>query len=171
MATQPIPPKLDWQQLDTYKTPMEIAWQFDYAIDIEKLRNLYSKAKQNQWDAERHLDWSVEIDPSKPIVGEDLQPVFSRLRQRPHHPAGGRLHDGLAGDHQGCREEQLKRNVGFHGLFLSDDSLNHMPMHVRQTHVAAAEAEGGLGMFQAKQMEHRGVQVVHLAFVRHHLVA
>jgi hypothetical protein len=71
MATQPAAPRLDWQVLDTYKTPMEIAWQFDYAIDIEKLRNLYSKAKQNQWDGEQKLDWSTEVDPSKPIVGED----------------------------------------------------------------------------------------------------
>jgi hypothetical protein len=86
MATQPVAPKLDWQMLDSYKTPMEIAWQFDYAIDIDKLRNLYSKAKQNQWDGEQKLDWSVEIDPSKPIVGQDRfmfnrVPFFQRLSQ------------------------------------------------------------------------------------------
>jgi hypothetical protein len=40
MSTQPVAPKLDWQSLDTYKTPMEIAWQFHYEIGIEKLRNL-----------------------------------------------------------------------------------------------------------------------------------
>ncbi len=87
MATQPVAPKLDWQVLDTYKTPMEIAWQFDYAIGIEKLRNLYSKAKQNQWDGEQKLDWSIEIDPSKPIVGEDRfmfhkVPFFQKLSQK-----------------------------------------------------------------------------------------
>jgi hypothetical protein len=77
---------MDWQVLDTYKTPMDVAWQFDYTIDIEKLRNLYSKAKQNQWDGESKLDWSVEVDPSKPIVGEDRfmfhrVPFFQRLSQ------------------------------------------------------------------------------------------
>jgi len=71
MATQPVAPQLDWQVLDTYKTPMEIAWQFDYEIGIEKLRNLYSKAKQNQWDGEQKLAWDTPVDPSKPIVGED----------------------------------------------------------------------------------------------------
>jgi hypothetical protein len=30
---------------DLFKTPMEICWQFDYAIDIEKLRNLCSKSR------------------------------------------------------------------------------------------------------------------------------
>ena len=84
MATPTPAPRMDWQVLDTYKTPMDVAWQFDYAIDIEKLRNLYSKAKQNQWDAEQQLDWSIEVDPSKPIVGEDRfmfhrVPFFQRL--------------------------------------------------------------------------------------------
>ena len=86
MATQPVAPRMDWQVLDTYKTPMEIAWQFDYAINIEKLRNLYSKAKQFQWDAESKLDWSTEVDPSKPIVGEDRfmflrMPFIQKLSQ------------------------------------------------------------------------------------------
>ena len=86
MATQPVAPRLDWQVLDTYKTPMEIAWQFDYEIGIDKLRNLYSKAKQFQWDGEQKLDWSTEVDPSKPIVGEDRfmflrMPFIQRLSQ------------------------------------------------------------------------------------------
>ncbi len=59
------------QGLESYQTPMEVAWQFDYAIEIEKLRALYSRAKQTQWDAEEKLDWSIEVDPSKPIMGED----------------------------------------------------------------------------------------------------
>jgi hypothetical protein len=50
---------------------MEICWQFDYALGIEKLQSLYSKAKRDQWNAEQHLDWSQEIDPSKPIVDEE----------------------------------------------------------------------------------------------------
>jgi hypothetical protein len=60
----------DWQSAQVLRTPMEICWQFDYAIDIEKLRNLYAKAKRQQWDAERDIDWSRPIDPSKPIVEE-----------------------------------------------------------------------------------------------------
>jgi len=58
----------NWETADVLKTPMEICWQFDYEIDSEKLKNLYSKSKRQQWDAEQHLDWSLEIDPSKPLV-------------------------------------------------------------------------------------------------------
>jgi len=75
-----------WQQLASYEAPMDIAWNFSYEIDIEKLRSLYSKAKQNQWDGERQLDWSIEIDPSKPIVGQERfmfhsVPFFQKLSQ------------------------------------------------------------------------------------------
>ncbi len=65
-----------WQELAGYETTMDIAWNFSYDIDNQKLRNLYSKAKQNQWDAETELDWTVEIDPSKPLVGEDRFPFL-----------------------------------------------------------------------------------------------
>jgi hypothetical protein len=49
---------------------MEICWQFSYEIDNEKLKNLYSKSKKLQWDAEQ-LDWSQTIDPSRPVIDED----------------------------------------------------------------------------------------------------
>jgi hypothetical protein len=73
-----------WETADVLKSPMEICWQFDYAIDIDKLRNLYSKSKRMQWDAERDLDWDQEIDPSKPLVDEtrfafDRVPLFQKL--------------------------------------------------------------------------------------------
>lgn len=61
---------------DRYQTPMDIVWQFDYAIDIQKLRDLYSKAKRFQWDAEQLIDWNREIDPSKPLIDESRSPVM-----------------------------------------------------------------------------------------------
>jgi len=76
----------NWETADVLKTPMEICWQFDYEIDLQKLKNLYSKSKERQWDAERDLDWSVEIDPSKPIVdqarnGMDQIPILKQLSE------------------------------------------------------------------------------------------
>ena len=41
---------------DRYQTPMDIVWQFDYAVDIAKLRELYAKAKRFQWDADQAID-------------------------------------------------------------------------------------------------------------------
>jgi hypothetical protein len=72
---------------DRYQTPMEIVWQFDYEIDIDKLRDLYSKAKRLQWDGEQHIDWGREIDPSKPLVDDARSavmqlPFMQRLDER-----------------------------------------------------------------------------------------
>jgi len=68
----------NWETADVLKSPMEICWQFDYAIGIDKLRNLYAKSKQRQWDAARDIDWSQDVDPSKPIIDES-QFMFDRL--------------------------------------------------------------------------------------------
>ncbi|MDH3684702.1 MAG: ferritin-like domain-containing protein [Myxococcales bacterium] len=70
MSTTPHIPD-DWTKSDVYESPMEICWQFDYEISSEKLANLYSKSKKLQWDAEQDLDWSIEVDPSKPIIEEE----------------------------------------------------------------------------------------------------
>ncbi len=74
----------NWETADILKSPMEICWQFDYEISREKLRNLYSKSKRLQWDAEQDLDWSIEVDPSRPIVSETRNginqlPLFQSL--------------------------------------------------------------------------------------------
>jgi hypothetical protein len=50
---------------------MEICWQFSYEMDNEKLKNLYSKAKRLQWDAEQEIEWSTPIDPSRPLIDEE----------------------------------------------------------------------------------------------------
>lgn len=70
--------------LDAFRTPMEVCWQFDYAIDIEKLRALYAKAKEAQWNGEKDLPWDTALDPSKPIVaqgryGFDRLPILQKL--------------------------------------------------------------------------------------------
>jgi len=74
----------NWETADVLESPMQICWQFDYAIDSQKLKNLYSKAKQQQWDAEQDIDWSYEIDPSRPLIDEERfgmtkLPYFQRL--------------------------------------------------------------------------------------------
>lgn len=74
----------NWEKADILTTPMEICWQFDYDIERHDLKNLYEKSKQLQWDAEQDLDWSIEIDPSRPLVDEarngiDQIPILQML--------------------------------------------------------------------------------------------
>jgi hypothetical protein len=56
---------------DVYKSAMEIAWQFSYEQENEKLKTLYSKAKRLQWDAETYINWDTPIDPSRPVIDEE----------------------------------------------------------------------------------------------------
>lgn len=39
-----------------------------YESDYPEMRELYTRAKQNQWDAEELLDWSTDVDPLNPEV-------------------------------------------------------------------------------------------------------
>jgi hypothetical protein len=74
----------NWEQADVLESPMQICWQFDYEIHLDKLKNLYTKSKKMMWDSDVDIDWSLEIDPSKPLVGGDQLefekvPVLAKL--------------------------------------------------------------------------------------------
>ncbi|HJN49051.1 MAG: ferritin-like domain-containing protein [Pseudomonadales bacterium] len=75
----------DWQTSSILDAPMEICWNFSYAISQEKLANLYKKAKVGQWIPDEYLDWDTPLDPSKPIVeqtGALLKwPFFQKMSQ------------------------------------------------------------------------------------------
>lgn len=38
-------------------------FDWTYRSDFPEMRNLYRRAKRNQWDAETALDWSIDVDP------------------------------------------------------------------------------------------------------------
>ncbi len=74
----------NWETAETLRTPLDITWQFDYDIDIQQLKNLYSKSKRMQWDAEVDIDWSQPIDPARPLIDEERfgfmrMPFWDRL--------------------------------------------------------------------------------------------
>jgi hypothetical protein len=43
-------------------------FDWDYEPDFPQMRDLYSRAKQNQWDAELDVDWDISVDPMNPEV-------------------------------------------------------------------------------------------------------
>ncbi|MEZ4461024.1 MAG: ferritin-like domain-containing protein [bacterium] len=46
--------------------PAHFDWR--YKSDFPEMRDLYSRAKQNQWDGEVDLDWSIDVDPRSPDI-------------------------------------------------------------------------------------------------------
>jgi hypothetical protein len=55
----------------------ETAFTWNYDTQSEELLRLYSKGKQQQWDAERRIDWSQDVDPDDPMqIVEEMMPLF-----------------------------------------------------------------------------------------------
>ena len=46
------------------QTETTVSWE--YEDGRAKLLSLYEKGKQQQWDASRRIDWSIDIDSSIP---------------------------------------------------------------------------------------------------------
>ncbi len=68
---------------ETYKTPMQVSWNFDYDAGVDKLDDLYRRAKTNQWNSD-DLEWDTPIDPSNPIIMPEhsqyaRMPFFKKL--------------------------------------------------------------------------------------------
>lgn len=61
-------------------------FDWDYTFDKPEMKALYQRAKENQWDADRALDWSQDVDPMNPEVPLlpaqflNLAPVEKRFR-------------------------------------------------------------------------------------------
>jgi len=50
-------------------------FDWSYTSDFPEMRELYTRAKQQQWDAETSLDWSIDVDPyrtDRPIIPGDF---------------------------------------------------------------------------------------------------
>ncbi|HLV73041.1 MAG TPA: ferritin-like domain-containing protein [Vulgatibacteraceae bacterium] len=64
---------------DTWNVPMagdtRFTWEYDEGRD--RLLNLYQKGKDKQWDAQKRIDWDLEVDPVN-VAGlpENFNPLF-----------------------------------------------------------------------------------------------
>ena len=55
----------------------ETTFTWNYDTQSEDLLRLYSKGKQQQWDAEKRIDWSIDVDPDDPMqVDETVLPLY-----------------------------------------------------------------------------------------------
>ena len=47
-------------------------FEHSFVVQDQDMRGLYEKAKRDQWNASRDIDWSQELDPDKGIVADGL---------------------------------------------------------------------------------------------------
>ncbi len=64
----------------TITTTMQSVLTWNYAIEHAGLRELYEKAKREQWNATTQLNWEQDVDPESPILDDDLNPNVALLR-------------------------------------------------------------------------------------------
>jgi len=73
----PIVNQLDGldQELDTILTSFDTSYAWNYGSVKDGLRDLYEKAKRDQWNGTKQLAWDTDVDPERGIIPEMINPL------------------------------------------------------------------------------------------------
>src|SRR5262245_2501066 len=77
-------------ELETILTSFDTSYAWRYGNVKDGLRDLYEKAKRDQWNATTQLAWDTDVDPERGILPEELNPLngfapFERLSEKEKH--------------------------------------------------------------------------------------
>jgi hypothetical protein len=77
MATDPAVNQLDQldHELDTILASFDTSYAWNYGSVKEGLRDLYEKAKKEQWNSTTLLDWDTHVEPESEIVPRVINPL------------------------------------------------------------------------------------------------
>ena len=75
MATAPASPDRSDQELESILTSFDTSYVWNYGSVKEGLRDLYEKAKREQWNGSELLDWSTDVDPESEIIPQHFNPL------------------------------------------------------------------------------------------------
>jgi hypothetical protein len=73
-AAQTTPARDD--EVEYLPSRFDTSYTWNYGVARQDLRNLYEKAKRDQWNASDQLPWSTPVDPEEEIVPDIQVPVF-----------------------------------------------------------------------------------------------
>jgi len=72
-ATRPVETTSETEYLPT---TFDVAYTWNYDMVRQELRNLYEKAKREQWNATTQLAWETSVDPEAELVPDFQIPVY-----------------------------------------------------------------------------------------------
>jgi hypothetical protein len=77
MSASPRVNQLDGidRELETILTSFDTSYAWNYGSVKEGLRDLYEKAKRDQWNATTQLDWSTQVEPEGEILPAAVNPL------------------------------------------------------------------------------------------------
>src|SRR5439155_4875936 len=75
------------EELETILTSFDSSYAWNYGSVKEGLRDLYEKAKRDQWNGTTQLAWSTDVDPERGILPDITNPLngyapYERLNQK-----------------------------------------------------------------------------------------
>jgi hypothetical protein len=88
MSAAPLPSSpARTDEIDTILTSFDTTYAWNYGSVKEGLRDLYEKAKRDQWNGVSQLDWTTEVDPQGEIIPQIYNPLedyrpFKKLDER-----------------------------------------------------------------------------------------
>ena len=62
------------QELEMILTSFDSNYVWNYGSVKEGLRELYEKAKREQWNSVTQLDWAIDVDPESEIIPAQMNP-------------------------------------------------------------------------------------------------
>ncbi|MHA7840196.1 MAG: hypothetical protein ACX98W_22255, partial [bacterium] len=75
MAATPLPPHDSDQDLERILTSFDSNYVWSYGCVKEGLRDLYEKAKREQWNSTTQLAWQTSVDPESEIIPAQFDPL------------------------------------------------------------------------------------------------
>ena len=63
------------KELETILTSFDTSYAWNYGSLKQGLRELYEKAKREQWNATTQLQWDTDVDPESEIIPQAINPL------------------------------------------------------------------------------------------------
>src|SRR6185503_20017784 len=63
------------EELETILTSYDTSYAWNYGSVKEGLRDLYEKAKREQWNGTLQLKWDTQVDPESEIIPQSFNPL------------------------------------------------------------------------------------------------
>jgi len=76
-AVRPTPERDD--TIERLPTSFDLCYTWNYETLREELKNLYEKAKRDQWNASRDIDWSQGLDSDRGILPDGLVDIYGTI--------------------------------------------------------------------------------------------
>jgi len=62
-------------EIETVLASYDTSYVWNYGVSKQSLRDLYEKAKREQWNGTTQLAWDTDVDPERGILPEHLNPL------------------------------------------------------------------------------------------------